>query len=260
MTQPNPAEMYESYLVPALFTPWTNVLVELVAPRRGDRVLDLACGTGVVARRLAELVGAEAVTGLDVNPQMLGVARARAPDIAYVEGSAVALDLPDGRFDRVICQQGFQFFPDRAAAAREVRRVLAPGGRAAIAVWRGLDVHPVFRALFEAEGRFLGVAGEELATPFSLGDRDALRALVAGGGFAEVDVTERTMDVFFPNPDQFVAMVAGAAAAVMPDFASVDVPAMVAAVRAEVADVIEQNRDGDRLRVSTTTHLVVART
>ncbi len=116
----NPAQAYESYFVPALFVPWTAVLLEHAAPRPGERVLDVACGTGVVARNAAPLVGSEGkVAALDISPAMLDVARSLpAPAGARIdwhEGSALALPFPSEAFDLVLCQQGLQFFPDRAA-------------------------------------------------------------------------------------------------------------------------------------------------
>jgi ubiquinone/menaquinone biosynthesis C-methylase UbiE len=137
------------------------VLLEYAAPQPGERVLDVACGTGSVARHAAPLVGADGkVIGLDLNPGMLAVARALpAPPgatIEWLEGNATSLALPDDAFELVLCQQGLQFFPDRGAALREMRRVLAEGGRVAISVWQALPRHPVYEALFEATAPHLG--------------------------------------------------------------------------------------------------------
>jgi SAM-dependent methyltransferase len=135
----NAAELYERYVVPYFLGPWAPGLVELAALQQGERVLDLACGTGVVARLAAPHVGATGhVTGLDLNAGMLAVARALPPpsgaSITWVEGSAIAMDLPDASFDVIISQQGFQFFPDQPAALREMHRVLVPGGRVLLSV------------------------------------------------------------------------------------------------------------------------------
>src|SRR5438552_1035927 len=137
---PSPAEIFESYFVPAIFAPWARVLLEYAAPRPGDRVLDLACATGIVARQVAPVVGPSGrVVALDINPGMLAVgASLPAPEGAAIEwrqGDAVALDLPTGAFDLVLCQQGLQFFSDRAAAVREMKRVLADGGRVVLSLW-----------------------------------------------------------------------------------------------------------------------------
>ena len=137
------AERYERVLVPAIFAPWAADLVELAQLQDGERVLDVACGTGVVARHAAQKVGTTGhVTGLDLNQGMVRVARSlpsvpEAAAIVWIEGSALAMHLPDAAFDVVLCQQGVQFFPDRLAALHEMRRVLVPGGRVLVSVWAG---------------------------------------------------------------------------------------------------------------------------
>jgi ubiquinone/menaquinone biosynthesis C-methylase UbiE len=132
----NAAEVYERALVPAVFAPWAPMVVALGDPKPGERVLDVACGTGVVARVASQGVGpAGTVVGLDLNPGMLAVAASSAAGqaatgapIRWQEASATKMPLPDASFDIVYCQLGLQFFPDRAAALREMHRVLAPGG------------------------------------------------------------------------------------------------------------------------------------
>src|SRR5260370_13852749 len=110
-------EIYERYMVPSLFGPWAADLVKLAAPIRGERVLDVACGTGIVARLAAQRVGPMGkVVGLDLNPSMLTVARsasAGTENIEWREGNATAMPLSQQTFDLVLCQQGLQFLPDR---------------------------------------------------------------------------------------------------------------------------------------------------
>src|SRR5260370_25850928 len=155
----NEPDAYERHIDPALFMPWARSLVETAALRPGERVLDVACGTGVVTRLAAKRVGAGGkVVGLDLNAGMLEVARSRAPAIEWREGSATELPLPDAAFDAVLCQQGLQFFPDRPAALREMRRVLVPGRRLALSVWRSLQGSPGHRALADALEPHIGPA------------------------------------------------------------------------------------------------------
>jgi SAM-dependent methyltransferase len=136
----NAAQAYEQRLVPAIFAAWAPRVLALAAPAPGQRLLDVACGTGVVAGLAAERLGpAGQVAGLDLNPGMLAVAASRPVDGAptgWVQASAGRLPFPDGSFQVICCQAGLQFLPDRPAALAEMARVLAPGGRLAALVWR----------------------------------------------------------------------------------------------------------------------------
>src|SRR5438105_15897251 len=114
-------ENYERYLVPAIFGPWAADLLALAAPQPGERIMDLACGTGVVARLTAERVGtAGVIVGLDLNPGMIELARSlpalNGAAVDWRVGSALELPFAHATFDVVLCQQGLQFFPDRSAA------------------------------------------------------------------------------------------------------------------------------------------------
>ena len=164
----NGAEAYERYLVPAVMARFADDLVESVGP--GDRVLDVACGTGIVARRAA--ARGATVVGVDVNAQMLDVARAADPAVEWIEADATALPLADDAFDVVLCQQGLQFMPDPAAALAEMRRVLAPGGRLTVSVWRPSETYETLAGLLDAENAAVA------RSPFGRGD--AIRALVGG--------------------------------------------------------------------------------
>lgn len=137
--QSDPARIYEEYLGRTIADPWTRILLEYASLGSGEQVLDLACGTGSVARQVAPIVGERGkVSALDINPGMLAVARSLDPPdgatIEWLQGDALALQFPDGAFDIVLCQQGLQFFADRARGLREMRRVLVAGGRTAISV------------------------------------------------------------------------------------------------------------------------------
>lgn len=188
------AEIYDRFFVPALFAQWPPRLLEAAAVGAGDRVLDVACGTGILARAAAARVGSSgAVTGIDVNPGMLAVARRHAAEIDWREARAEALPFEVGRFDAVLSQFGLMFFDDRVVALREMWRVLRPGGRLAIAVWDSMPRAPGYAAMSRLLRRLFGdeIAGA-LDAPYSLGDRAALAALLAGAGLAEAEV--RTVD------------------------------------------------------------------
>lgn len=270
MNQPqprNPAETYEHYFVPAMFLPWATILLRHAAPRSRERVLDVACGTGIVARQAAPLVGADGqVVALDMNPAMLAVARALpAPSgatINWQEGNAMALPFPDGAFDLVLCQHGLQFVPDRAVAVREMRRVLAPRGRALVIVLQALARHPVFEALMESVARHLSLPISAVMTPFVLHDADELRTLFTAAGF-KVDILPESTTVRFPEPERFVPLAVTSSAAAVPAFAQLQAPARAAlleTVRAEVEPVIRKYRDTDAVTFPMFAHIVVATT
>lgn len=181
------ARVYDELFVPALFAQWTRPVLEAAGVQAGQRVLDVACGTGVLAAAAREAVGPEgAVAGLDLNPGMLDRARVRVPEADLRVGRAEALPFEDGSFDAVVSQFGLMFFEDPDAAVREMRRVVVPGGGLAIAVWAGIDRSPAYAALAALLGRLLGeAAADALRLPFSWGDADRLADLLARGGFRE---------------------------------------------------------------------------
>jgi ubiquinone/menaquinone biosynthesis C-methylase UbiE len=181
------AEVYDQCFVPALFQQWGNTVCEIAAIRRGQRVLDVACGTGVLAAAAAERVGPDgAVAGLDPNDEMLAVARRKRAHIDWQNGRAEALPFADARFDRVVSQFGFMFFADRAQALREMMRVLGPGGRLAVAVCDALDHSPGYAVLAELLHRLFGQpVAEAFRAPFVLGDRDELLSICHAAGITD---------------------------------------------------------------------------
>ena len=176
------AEAYEQALVGPLFRPWVEPLLEDVALRPGDRLLDVACGTGIVARIASERLGpAATVVGVDSNPGMLAVARRTGPAIDWREGNAGSLPLRAGEaFDVVLCQQGFQFFADRAAAAVQLHRALRTGGRLAVSTWRPDEEAPVLHRLRGIAERHVGPIADRR---HSLGDPGPLEAVLLAAGF-----------------------------------------------------------------------------
>lgn len=243
----SPAETYENYLVPGIHARWTPIFLEYARPKPGDQVLDLACGTGIVARNLAPAVGGDGrVVGIDVNPDMLKVARdlpqPDGADIEWREGDAASLPLPDGVFDLATCQQGLQFFDDPSAGLSEMRRVMADDGRAAVSVWHGLSDHPLYEALCTAEAQYLGTSVDAVSTPFSLGDGGELSRLLLEAGFEHVDVSTESHVVEFPSPDRFVTLTLLAAASIIPK-SEMDAEArqeMVRTIRGEVENVLRE--------------------
>jgi len=215
----NVPENYERYLVPSIFGPFAADLIDIAALQENERVLDIACGTGIVARTAARCVGRRGtVVGLDISAPMLEAARSAAAregvSVEWREGSAVKLPFPDGAFDLVLCQQGLQFFPDRPVALREMRRVLAPGGRLALSVWRSIEHSPGFCVLAVALTRRVSLQAGALMTsgPFGLSNTEELRALVASANFADITIRPAVKVLRYPSPDEFVRRYAAGSA------------------------------------------------
>jgi SAM-dependent methyltransferase len=201
------AELYERYVARYILGPWAPLLVDAAHVGIGERVLDVACGTGVVTRAAAERVGAAGrVVGVDLNAGMIAVARSLpAPvgaAIEWIERSALDLRLPDATMDVVFCQQGLQFFPDKALAMREMRRVLARGGRLALSVWNG--VGPYNGAVGEALARFVGdAAALQFCASRQVPSKEELQGLATDAGFSAVDLRVTRIDVHLPRLDTF---------------------------------------------------------
>ncbi len=271
MTQPQPvtpAETYEQYFVPAMFLPWATLLLRHASLQLGERVLDVACGTGIVARQAAPLVGAQGqVVALDMNPAMIAVATAQpAPPgapVSWRQGNATALPFPDGAFEVVLCQHGLPFVPDRAMAAREMRRVLAPRGRALVLVLQALSRHPVFEALMNSVALHLALPVSAVVIPFSLPDADELAGLYTAAGFPTVHVLSESTPVCFSEPERFVPLAVTSSAAAVPAFAQLQAPARAAlleAVRQDVEPVLCKYRGASAVTFPMFAHIVVATT
>ncbi len=199
-------ENYERYFVPAIGLPLATELVELARLSPGERVLDVACGTGVVARLAAERVGAAGrVTGLDVNAGMLAVARSVSSPVAieWHEGAAENTQLAAAAYDAELCQMGLQFFADRGAALAELHRLLVPGGRLVANVPGPMP--PVFQILQRAMGDHVSPEiAKFISVVFSLDDARELEELVAAPGFSEVSVRRAERVLRLPAPEDFL--------------------------------------------------------
>jgi SAM-dependent methyltransferase len=175
------AEFYESTFVPALFESWARRLVDFAGTKRGDSVLDVACGTGVVARTVADRVGPTgSVAGLDLNEAMLDVARRLRPELRWQAGDACALPFGDGSFDLVLSQAALMFFGDQVAALREMGRV---AGRVAVQVPGRLSHSPGYLALTDAVApHATGEVLDLLTGYFAVGEPDLLAGLFEAAG------------------------------------------------------------------------------
>ena len=202
------AELYQRYLVPAITTKWAEDLVDRARVRAGEAVLDIACGTGVVARLAAKRMRYGRVTGLDLNAAMLAVARGvlnEGAPITWIEGSALDLPFPPDNFDVVLCQLGLQFFPDQERALREMRRVLKKSGRAALSVYSPIERTPGAHAFVLALDEVLGPNSSRIKRgEHSFADPAQLEKLLKGSGFDPVDVQTVEQTIAFPSVLDYV--------------------------------------------------------
>ncbi|MGI8949820.1 MAG: methyltransferase domain-containing protein [Ornithinimicrobium sp.] len=198
------AENYERYFVPVIGEPIARRLVAAARLASGERVIDIACGTGIAARLAASAVGPEGtVAGLDANLGMLEVARTVCPDgIEWHAAPAEAMPLPDAAFDLALCSMGLQFFTDKDQALRETRRVLAPGGRV---VWcTPGPTPPLFEAIDEALTNHMGPGASMFVhTVFSLHDADEARTLMKAAGFDRVNTETTSVPLRVASPADF---------------------------------------------------------
>jgi ubiquinone/menaquinone biosynthesis C-methylase UbiE len=239
--QGDAAERYERWVVPFVVGPWVPALLDLADLRPGERVLDIATGTGVVARLAARRVSpGGTVTGLDLNEAMLEQAK-RLPlppglTVDWRQGTALALPFVDRRYDVVLCQQGLQFFPDRLKALGEMRRVLTPSGRLAVSVWAGPS--PYFVAMRDGLSRYVSSdAATSGLVAFSLAEANELRGLVETGGFRDVAVHRVHLTLRLPSPEEFF----------LRHLSAVPAAGLVAAAGAEVhAALVAHMKDATR--------------
>jgi ubiquinone/menaquinone biosynthesis C-methylase UbiE len=198
---------YERIMVPAVFAPWAKDLLETAALVSDMRVLDVACGTGIVARLAASHVGpAGRVVGLDTNEAMLAVARAQptpvGAQVEWRQGDATKLPFADEQFDRILCQHGLQYMPDRTAALREMKRVLASSGRLALSVFSRSIGYQIFE---QTAAKFVGEkAAAIMKEPFVLNDVDELSALLRTVELSAVDMHTKTLPARFPSASDFI--------------------------------------------------------
>lgn len=250
---------YDRYVGRYILGPWAPLLVEAAALVPGERVLDVACGTGVVARAAAQRVGGDGrVTGLDLNPGMIEVARglpSHGAPIDWIERSALDLGLDDATIDVMLCQQGLQFFPDKGLALREMRRVLRPGGRVAISVWNSVGLYNA------AVGNALAqLFGDGMASRFLASRRaprgEELNALASEAGFSKITLTVARMDIHLPA----VAMFSLKHLSATP--VAAEIARLEPAVRARIGSIVENElaayRVSDGVRYPEETRVLTA--
>jgi ubiquinone/menaquinone biosynthesis C-methylase UbiE len=255
------ARRYERTVARHILGPWAPSLVDAARLAEGERVLDLACGTGLVTRIAAQRVGPRGrVTGIDLNAGMISVARSLPAldggPVEWLEGSALAIPLPDASVDVVLCQQGLQFFPDKGLALREMRRVLDHGGRLALSVWSSAGLYN--SAVGKALARFVG---EDTAQGFlasrKVPARQELERLAVAAGFSGVNVRVSSMNIHLPGLDWF-ALEHLAGTPVAESIAALD-PESRKSIGASVMRELQRFNDGDGVTYPEEIHVVTAR-
>ena len=260
------ARNYENNTVKHTTGPHAAVLIEHASPKQGERVLDVACGTGIVARLAAPLVGSSgAVTGVDINPAMIAVARSvpqpDGPAIDWREANAEALPLPASSVDLVVSLAGLQFIPDKKRALAEMHRVLRPGGRLALSIWDSPDRNPIGNIVWGSLARRLDVSIDRLNPGFTLGDPALLEDMLQGSGFSEIEITSRSLDLWHPNDGIHIPEILQRTAGFLPVVANMspeERAALASDAEAEIFKGLEAYRDGDGLRSPSTALIGVA--
>src|SRR5690348_13880112 len=262
------AGLYQRHLVPAVTAGWAADLVGRVGLRRGERVLDVACGTGVVARAAAGRVGrAGHIAGIDINAAMLAVARSLpagpGAGVGWFEANALGLPFRAGSYDVVLCQLGLQFVPDRPGALAEMRRVLVTGGRIGLAVYGPIEHNPAALALAQALDRHLGPgASVTKRAEHALADPGLLRALAAGAGFSRIQILTRTRIVRFASAADYVRiqLTATPVARLLRAQAEEAVPHLAQALIADVTAALQARRADGGLAFPQEAHVLLAST
>lgn len=255
------AERYESHVVPAITALWASDLVERANVAAGDRVLDIACGTGVVARTARDRVGSDgSVAGLDINPAMLTVARAQSAGIDFVQGSALALPFGDAGFDVVLCQLGLQFFPNRAGALAEMCRVIAGGGRLGVSVYGPIEHNPGTLALAQALDHHLGTgASQTKRAEHVLAYSTLVHKLVSDAGFRDITITTETKLVRFTSASEWVEVQLTATPLASLLAEQLARRGMTERITASVADALQRYQVDGGLEFPQEAHVLLAR-
>ncbi|MEM7374599.1 MAG: class I SAM-dependent methyltransferase [Bacteroidota bacterium] len=199
------AKAYDSILVPVLFEAWAKSLMQTHPPVPGNKVLDLACGTGVVTKELVQHLPPDGrVIALDINTQMLDLAKTRcaawATHIDFREGTADSLEIPENSLDQVFCQQGFQFFPRKKKVAQELYRVLKAGGTAVLTTWRHVSECDIFHAICQSlEALDLHDISQLMRIPFDVVTEKDLLDSFSDTGFSSIQLAQQEADLYLPR-------------------------------------------------------------
>ena len=251
---------YEELLVPRTMLPCAKILVDQARIKKGQHVLDIACGPGTVTYLAAEKTGLEGrVTGVDISPEMLDIARSKIslPNSAptdFIESSSSPLNVPDSAYDVVVCQHGLQFFPDRVESLREMARAARPNSIVAVAAWGAIDKNPIWNAIHMAllDSTSPEVAGM-MKAPFSLNDLAEIYQIFKDAGLKNIDIQGHTIPVTFEGGVSQVGkcLEATPIASSLSEYQKI-------IYKQELDARLEHLLDGDSVKSSTFTHIILA--
>lgn len=200
------ARFYEENFVPSLFENWGKKTVEKLCLSDGDQLLDIACGTGIVARiAKAGKIGELRITGIDINEAMLEVAKAIEPEIDWIKGSAQSLPFDDQSFEKISCQFGFMFFEDHVKSLNEMKRIKKPAGKIIIGIWDKIEANEGYFDLLQIIENIGGQdLGQILRSPFKLGDKDVINEIIKLSEISKYKIETIRTKVEFPSIDHWI--------------------------------------------------------
>jgi ubiquinone/menaquinone biosynthesis C-methylase UbiE len=199
-------DAYEKYIVPAYTGAWAKEIVNRACLSEGEKILDVACGTGLVARIASEKQSStDLIYGLDVNEVMVKKAQEIEENIKWHHSDVTDMPFPNNHFDVIFCQQGLQYFPDPALALKEMNRVLAGNGRILLSVWRPIEYSPFYASLYKVLEKYISIkAASTLSGAFNFGDLRKLKTLFANAGFNNININIVIKQMSYSPFDEFV--------------------------------------------------------
>lgn len=256
----NAAAVYEDQKVPAIFGPLAEATLDVVSLNSHDVILDVACGTGIVARTARRRLGpSPRIVGVDLNEGMIGTARTLPDDASqsceWHVADVTKMPFDPETFSVAFCQQGIQFFPDEIAALREIRRVLHPNGRIALSVWSGPN--DLFKAMATALSQHIDdETGLRSLAPFTYGRTMSLKSSMSDLGFSNLSDRVIAVDRIIVDPEtalpkEIMANPVGPAVAERGD-------AVMNAIVTDTIAALTAYRQGSGFAIPQHTHLIEA--
>jgi ubiquinone/menaquinone biosynthesis C-methylase UbiE len=255
------AEAFEKYLVPTIFGPWSEAMIDHARTEENHRLLDVGCGSGAAARYAAQIVGTGgSVSAIDFNAGMIAHARTLDPNrrIDWQQGDVTDMPYNDGAFDIVAGNQLLQFLPDKEKGLSEMKRVLTDKGRLALTVYCAPHRNPAHAAVATSLEKH-GIDAKGVVHPFSFGDPVMLGDLLQDAGFKDVSVVRKQMDSYFPSAENFIECLAAGGPSSRHALEQLDADGLKS-LKAEVTETLAEFVDPKKgLRVITAANMALAR-